>query len=80
MFVAMQHLLQHSSGQAWPELAGSGEKLVQLMLEHIGRHNMLLGTTCCLAQPPPRCSLCSPQARKRIFFRDSYMLCRPEES
>ena len=45
MFVAMQQLLQQSTGQAWPDWAGSGEKLTQLMVEHIGRHNMMLGMT-----------------------------------
>lgn len=45
MFVAMQQLLQQSTGSAWSDFAGCSEKLVQIMLEHIGRYNK----TCCLA-------------------------------
>ncbi|KAL0035610.1 hypothetical protein WJX79_002530 [Trebouxia sp. C0005] len=36
MFVAMQHLLQQATGPAWPDFAGWSEKLVQIMLEHVG--------------------------------------------
>jgi len=45
MFVAMQQLLQQATGPAWSDFAGCSEKLVQIMLEHIGRYNK----TCCLA-------------------------------
>ena len=44
MFVAMQHLLQQATGPAWPDFAGWSEKLVQIMLEHVGRYNQ----NCCL--------------------------------
>ena len=37
MFVAMQQLLQQATGPAWSDFAGCSEKLVQIMLEHIGR-------------------------------------------
>ena len=45
MFVAMQQLLQQSTGSVWSDFAGCSEKLVQIVLEHIGRYNK----TCCLA-------------------------------
>ncbi len=45
MFVAMQQLLQQATGPAWSDFAGCSEKLVQIMLEHIGMCNK----TCCLA-------------------------------
>ena len=45
MFVAMQQLLQQATGPAWSDFAGCSEKLVQIMLEHIGRYNQ----KCCLA-------------------------------
>ncbi|DBB01644.1 hypothetical protein WJX77_005003 [Trebouxia sp. C0004] len=36
MFMAMQQLLQQANGPAWSDFAGCSEKLVQIMLEHIG--------------------------------------------
>jgi len=43
MFVAMQQLLQQATSPAWSDFAGCSEKLVQIMLEHIGRYQ-----NCCL--------------------------------